>query len=224
MRRENCSARKLRPVRVVRAGNGCLILGQSLAAPTSLRAPRRRPGATGRWWGQFHLREARRFRQRRFHGRHFDEFGFARFDVFSEAHQKLRDLFRRDRAKCGCSFGGGGERGIAIRPGADGKFIGQHFTGGRIFGAEGAGGCRRAPLAGDENGLVWRDSWRNFIEPPPALRDNSASTTASRARHYPAPRKPRGSRGCGRCSTPPDAARGKAPADFRNLVRVPRSP
>jgi hypothetical protein len=122
--------------------------------PSSLRALRRRPGATGRWWGQFHLREARRFRQRRFHGRHFDEFGFARFDVFSEARQKLRDLFRRHRAKCGCSFGGGGERGIAIRPGADGIFSGQHFTGGRIFGAEGAGGCRRAPLAGDENGLV----------------------------------------------------------------------
>jgi hypothetical protein len=44
MRRENYSARKLRPVRVVQAGNGCLILCQSLAAPTSLRAFEHRGG------------------------------------------------------------------------------------------------------------------------------------------------------------------------------------
>ena len=82
---------------------------------------------------QFHVGKTRRFRQRGFGVGGFDEFSFARFDAFGKARQKFCNLLRRRGAKYGGGFGGGVQCLVAVRPGADGKFIRQRSRRWRDF-------------------------------------------------------------------------------------------
>ena len=102
---------------------------------------------------QFHVRETRRFGQRGFCVRGFDEFRFARLKAFGEARQEFGKLLRRRGAQ---AFGGGGsgvQGRVAIGPSADGKSFGQRLAGGGMVCVKSSGGLRVAPLAGEENGL-----------------------------------------------------------------------
>ena len=98
---------------------------------------------------QFHIREARSFRQRSFSMCGLDNFSFARFNPVCKTRQIFCDLFRRCRAQNGRGFNSGIQRIAAIRPNARWKFFRQFFAGRRIVRVKSSAGLGRAPFAGD---------------------------------------------------------------------------